>query len=136
MLKFKIGDIVRRINTSQAGIPIGGLGKIIRYVERSNPGNNEYWLDSQSDASSSHNEKNLELVEEVLENNNKNIMTSIIEKIKISLKLEPEMTLVTRGLMNIDESLTSEGKTLLDHILVQEYKGKMKEAVDKVPVEK
>jgi len=51
---------------------------------------------------------------------------SIIDNIKLARKSEPENSLVQAGLMNMDETLTAEGESVLKDILIQEFKEKMK----------
>lgn len=56
-----------------------------------------------------------------------NIKTmNIKEKLKLSLKPEPEKTLIKAGLLSICGSLTEEGWDALELILIEEYKEKLK----------
>lgn len=65
-----------------------------------------------------------------------NAINMIIDKIKLAMKSEPNKTLVSRGMLNADESLTAEGRALHEHVLVQKHAEEMKKLVDAVPEEK
>jgi hypothetical protein len=63
-------------------------------------------------------------------------MSSIVSKIKLELKSEPEKTLIKAGLMNSDETLTSDGLELRDYFLTELVKEKMHEEGAKILAEK
>lgn len=71
----------------------------------------------------------------LISNDKKTMGTTIVDKIKLSMKTEPEKTLIKAGIMNLDESLTSEGKSLLDILILEDYKAKLKEKADLILAE-
>lgn len=70
-----------------------------------------------------------------ISNSKEKTMTSIIDKVKLALKTEPNKTLITRGLMTIDDKLTSEGREVLDYVLVQKHGEEMAKIIGSVPVD-
>lgn len=76
--------------------------------------------------------------EDVINIDNKlnNLIMNTIEKIKLARKGQPEKTLVEAGLMNMDDSLTRDGNEVLNDILVQEYKEKMKVIAEQIIADK
>ena len=117
-MKFKIGDKVKIVNcehSQDAKTRVGVISIIKDYGGEHNGMNWCHLLDGNL----SIYEKELELVNNI---NNMNI----IDKIKLARMNEPEKTLVKAELMNLDGSLTAEGKEVLNDILVQTYKEKIK----------
>lgn len=71
-------------------------------------------------------EDELTLVKAKNSNKNKTNMSSIIDKIKLARMSEPEKTLIKADLMTLDGSLTSEGKSALEDLLIQANKEALK----------
>lgn len=57
-------------------------------------------------------------------------ISNIVDKIKLALKSEPEKSLIKAGIFNESEELTSDGRTVLEMILVDKYKTELKEKAD------
>lgn len=125
-MKFKVGDKVKIIRTTtNDSKPFFGETVIIEgFREFESSYDKIYYTFNDGLAVW---EKDLILVKSV--NNNNKIM-NILETIKLTRKSEPEKTLVKAGLMNMDESLTSEGKEVLNDLILQDYKDKMKAQAD------
>lgn len=61
---------------------------------------------------------------------------TILQKIKALATPEPERTLIDAGIIYENKSFTSQGQDLLDQLLYEDYKDKMKELVDGVKEKK
>lgn len=55
---------------------------------------------------------------------------NIVEKIKLSMKKEPAKSLIKAGILNEKEELTLDGRAVLEMLLVEEYKDKLKVQAD------
>lgn len=115
MNKFKVGDKVK-IKYSDSFTP-----DIKNMMEKTNiftikecALNNRYILEEFT--------THYAFLEDCLEliNNNKNM--NLIEKYKLTLKGEPEKTLIKTGIMSSEEILTSDGKDLFFEWLFQQNK--------------
>jgi hypothetical protein len=110
MNKFKIGDKVRG-NTlaSQYNVTTPLTEWCVEEISDGQIRIGGFWVSSECF--------------DLITNTNK---MNIIDKIKLARMNEPEKTLVKAELMNLDGSLTTEGKEALNDILVQAYKEQMK----------
>lgn len=130
-MKFKIGDKVRIIDDdNNHSNPLIGEETTIIKIDESKKKYPYSLAICGNNFGTRFGGHELELI-----TNNKNNM-NILEQIKLARKSEPEKTLVKAGLMNMDESLTEEGKQVLQDILIQEYKTKMKTIADIIIAEK
>lgn len=129
-MPYKIGDRFRVVNNypgneyyeGKEGIIIGRTGNdgypyLVKIGERDIP---HTWRDAGD----------MELI-----SNNKNSM-NLIDKVKVAMKGEPEKTFIQKGVTNIDGSLTSDGRALLEMYLLDKNKDDFKTTVvDLIPDE-
>lgn len=123
---FKVGDVVRKTHSSCGSVEPGETYTV--WDDRKDPAVENLAIGRSQDAC--HCKDEWELV-----TSKTNTMSTIIDKIKLATKAEPNKTLITRGLLNMDETLTAEGRTLLEYILVQKYGDDMSKAISSVPVD-
>lgn len=63
--------------------------------------------------------------------------TTLLDKVKLATKGEPEKTLITKGVMNMDGSFTDAGWTLFKAFLVEKFGNDFVEShVSKIPEDK
>lgn len=135
MQKFKVGDTVGFISgfpcDYNKGIPFemikhGLVPKldtegIIKYI-----GNErcavEYTVNDRTMCLSFSLEK-LKLIK------SNNIMSTLIEKIRLAAKKEPQKSFIKAGVMTMDEKFTSEGKEAFDSFLVSKFGDEFKKEV-------
>lgn len=61
------------------------------------------------------------------------IMTNLTQKFRLLTKSEPEKTFIEKGIMDINENLTAEGRDLFNAFLFEKHKAEFKtEVVDKL----
>lgn len=68
-------------------------------------------------------------VKEHVTNVIKNTM-NIVDKVKFALKTEPEKSLIKAGIFDREESLTADGRAVLEMILVEKFKDELKANAD------
>ncbi len=123
MARFKVGDIVRVVgNTCSHNLDIGTVTSIMRIEESTNESNTNYYYSSGWCVCSR---------DIVLESNKNNM--NIKEKFALLFKGEPEKSFIQAGIMNTDETLTSEGKEIWTAWLVKKFGTEFKtDVVDKL----
>lgn len=63
-------------------------------------------------------------------------MTSLINKLKLATKSEPEKSFIKLGIMDINEKFTAEGKEIFDNYLYEQHKATFKtDVVDPIIAE-
>lgn len=124
MSKFKIGDRVRYIETNYYSHFYDKCGTVTNIdhegvwvnFDGKELNDTEYFYDHRF---------------ELLTNNKTNNM-SILSKIKQITRSEPEKTFVEVGFLNDNEEITEDGRAVLEQILWEQNKDKLKELADKL----
>lgn len=124
-MKYKVGDRVRVVsyfkNPKTGYLPtyrtkIGSLGTIIDI--KSGIATWPYYVDIDgSDEREDFAEQDLELLEK-----NKTLMSSLIEKIKIAAKSEPDKSAIKAGIRTTSDDFTQDGREAFIEYLYQKNK--------------
>lgn len=127
MARLKIGDKVVPLNVNGCSatnrnfdyliitaLDFGGIGSLRYDVIRNGMKIDNCW--------SCYQECSVRLFKEDKLTNNKTIMSNLIEKARLLVKGEPEKSLIKKGITNIDDTLTVDGKQLFEDFLYRSNK--------------
>lgn len=120
-MKFKVGDKVRcHYNDNGSGHYVGEVGEITCTTA----GSSRHPYNTSFACGSTFGDHELELI-----NDNPVDNMNLLERAKLAVKGEPEKSFIKAGVMDINESLTNEGRELWTLWLVRKFGADFKKEV-------